>query len=91
MGTREDLKEFPCFVYQNGQFIEHTPEWWDANKMQLHHFIRRQQYKRNPDKYKNIQKLLLIPTQMHLDCHAYHSRFFDKWGIELKEVIYTRY
>lgn len=54
----------------------------------IHHYIRQQEYKRNPDKYKDTQKLFLIPRDMHSDIHSYNSKFKEKYGIELDKLIY---
>jgi hypothetical protein len=91
MIIKDDLKQFPVFKYENGKLIQiEPPEWWDNTKVECHHFIKKQIYNRNPAKYKNIQKLIFLPKQMHREADAYHSKFKEKYKIELTEVIYRR-
>ena len=58
---------------------------------QLHHFIKKQSYERNKKWYKEKgieQKLILLPTQCHIDLHNCISNFKEKWGIPRKELLY---
>lgn len=87
--TREDLKLFPVYEYCNREIKRMIPPVsWNNYLVELHHFVKRQVYNRNPEKYKDIQKLIFLPVDMHRDADNYHSRFKEKWGVELREVIY---
>lgn len=90
---KEDLNtqisKFPVFIYTNKKIIPcdkiKTKDDYNHYTHHLHHFVKEQQYYRNPEKYE--QKLILVPKEMHSDIHSYHSKFFDKWGVQLDEVI----
>lgn len=66
----------------------------------FHHFVKRQKVKRNPELNK-IQKLIYFPPinkcietidnklgNIHLEADAYHSKFEERWGIPLDDVVY---
>ena len=60
-------------------------------ELQYHHYIRQQWIRNHKEEFKKVehlQKLFLIPTEMHNDIHSRHSKFFQKWGYDLKEFIY---
>ena len=104
---KEDLntqiEKFPVWNYINKKLI---PAIWIKSKddynhftHELHHFVREQQYYRNPKKYENIQKLILLPKfiydkenekyrSIHADCHSYNKNFETYYGIKLDDIIY---
>lgn len=56
----------------------------------LHHFIKEQEYYKNPERYKGEQKLILLPKQLHADLHSAMSdtRFYNKWKVERDLLLY---
>lgn len=94
MGTAKDLFKYPVYKYINyGQFMRIYPESAVHNiwQWQVHHYIQQQWVKRNKLKFKEIehlQKLFVIPTQMHIDLHNSIRNFERKWGVKREELIY---
>lgn len=60
--------------------------------VEIHHYIREQMYYRYPERYNGMQKLILLPKQMHKDLHSAMSdvRFYDKWKIEKNKLLYRQ-
>ena len=89
--VKEELKIFPCFKFENGRLIEiPAPERWFG--VELHHYITTQWQQKNPEKFeqvKHLQKLIFLPPQMHKELHLRHRRFFEKYGIEIKELLFN--
>lgn len=103
--TQDDLKnaDIPKLMYdiKNRCLIK-----WDGLKRfgwSFHHFVKQQIFQRNPQKYKDIQKLIYLPTMvsrlnlkkgyeemlnMHAEADNNHSRFFERWGVKIESVIY---
>lgn len=92
MGSKKDVKKYPCYKYEGGQLIQIIPPSnWNIWELQAHHYIEQQFMKKNPKKYKEIeylQKIIFLSPEMHADLTNRHSNFFGKWGIELKELVY---
>lgn len=91
--TTKDLFKYPCFMYCNGEFVRIYPASasHDIFKWQVHHYISQGWVKRNKIAFKKIehlQKLYILPTQMHIDLHARHSKFKQKWGVDINELLY---
>lgn len=91
--TKKDIFKYPVFQYVNGRLVRIYPNNAFHNIFQLryHHFIEQQFVKRNPIKFKQIehlQKLFLIPVEMHMDIHNRHSKFLQKWGLPLSDFVY---
>lgn len=92
MTRREELEKFSesIYLYENRRLKKidlltlsgHT----FSEIHDVHHYVRQQEYNRNPDKYE--QKLIIMPRNMHADAHSYNRNFKNKWGIELDEVIW---
>ena len=87
---RSELSEFRCYIFQNGGLVEIPPpsNW---NGLHLHHFITTQWQQNNPEKFeqvKHLQKLIFLPPEMHMDLHARHSKFKEKYGIEISELLF---
>lgn len=90
MSTKEDLQIFPIYKLENGKLIEiEPPECWNMYLIECHHFVKRQQYKRNSDKYMHIQKLIFLTPECHRDLHARNRNFKQKYGIEIEKLLYT--
>ena len=85
-----DLAHYPCYVFDNGRLFRITrPQNW--HRLHLHHFITTQWQQKNPEKFievEHLQKLIFLPPQMHMELHAKHSRFKEKYGIEIKELLF---
>ena len=91
----EDIEKYPCYLVYNKKLIK--ADWITSTDSynhfvyQLHHFIKKQSYERNKKWYKEKgieQKLILLPTQCHIDLHNCISNFKEKWGIPRKELLY---
>lgn len=100
---KRDLKKFPKLMYdmQNRTLTD-----WDGverSDYRWHHFVKQQVYCRNPEQYKDIQKMIYLPTftsiwdnkmnclkmaNMHAEADNFHSKFKERWGVGLEEVIY---
>lgn len=87
---KRDLEQFPCYEVRNGRLVRiPTPPQWKW--VHLHHFIRTGWIKRNPDKWeqvKHLQKLIYMDPVMHIELHNKHSKFKEKYGIEIKELLF---
>lgn len=85
-----DLREFPCYKVSNGKLVRiPTPPYWKW--VHLHHYIRTTWIKWNPEKWvqvKHLQKLIYLEPIMHIELHNKHSRFKEKYGIEIKELLF---
>jgi len=98
MGTKEDLQKYPLFVYENGILKEIEPiDNWNNYKVQIHHYIAQQKWKRNEAKYKAMgleQKLFIIPIAMHEHLHntgikcLSDEQFYKQYGIRKDKLIY---
>lgn len=88
--VKKELLIYPMFMYENGRLkrIE-TPTKWDGYV--LHHYITTQWEQEHPKLYplvKHLQKLILLPAQMHIELHGRHSKFKEKYGIEIDELLF---
>ena len=94
MGTTKiDLFKYPVYKYVNGALCQVYVSSANHNifEVQVHHYIEQGWIKLNKLKFKEIehlQKLFIIPTEMHMDIHNRHSKFLQKWGIPIEEFIY---
>lgn len=89
--VKEELLKYPCYIYENGRLrrIE-TPRNWHG--YHLHHYITTQWQQNNPEKFKEVdhlQKLIFLPPQMHMELHAKHSKFKEKYGLEISELLFN--
>ncbi len=88
--VKQDLKEFPCYKIENGRLVQiPTPPCWMW--VHLHHYIRTGWISRNPDKWaqvKHLQKLIYLDPVMHSELHNKHSKFKEKYGIEIQELLF---
>ena len=88
--VKRDLSEFPCYRVEKGQLVRiPTPPMWMW--VHLHHYIRTGWIKRNPEKWeqvKHLQKLIYLEPVMHMELHSRHSKFYEKYGIEIKELLF---
>jgi len=69
--------------------IYSTKDYYHGN-FQLHHYIKKQEYYRYPERYKGMQKLILLTVEMHKDLHSAMSdaRFYNKWKVERDLLLY---
>lgn len=88
---KAELMKYPCYIYENGRLRRiNAPINWHG--YHLHHFITTQWQQNNPDKFKEVehlQKLIFLPPQMHMELHAKHSKFKEKYGMETSELLYA--
>lgn len=100
--TPTDLKDdtIPKFVYdlKSRKLIP-----WNGEKIfncSWHHTVKQQILERNPELRKFLKLICFPPINhcidtidgkkgdIHSEADAKHSRFFERWGIKLSEVIY---
>lgn len=99
----EDIKKYPIYVYRNRQLhrTERIKSTDDYNHYthNLHHFIPKQQYEKDPDWYieRGIeQKLILVPINMHEQIHNQavtnlsDDDFYGWYKIDRWELIFNR-
>lgn len=89
--VRKELEQYPFYMYTNGALVRTVkPGRWDKS-YQLHHFITTQWEQENPEKFVSVvhlQKLVLLPTQMHIDLHARVKNFKEKYGLDIQDVLF---
>ena len=91
----EQIDVFGVYVLFRGR-LEPVPvqsiDQYNHYDLDLHHYIKEQQYFRNPEKYKDMQKLILLPKEMHKDLHSAMSdeRFEAKWHINKDMLLYRQ-
>lgn len=88
---KEELEKYPCYEFKDGKLVRIPPPivWFGVH---LHHYIRTQWQQNNPDKFalvEHLQKLIFLPPQMHMELHARHSKFKEKYGIEIDELLFS--
>ena len=85
---KDDLKKYPIYVYDYGILKRiNRPLGW--NGYQMHHYIKQQKMRyEDYAKIEHLQKLFLLPQAMHIDLHNFIKNFKDKWGIDIKELLY---
>lgn len=94
MGTREDLKKYPCFLLVNRTLIAmNAPDNWSKD-FQIHHFVRQAIRKNSPDFYKRVehlQKLILMPAQINYDLETMgEDTFFKRYGVNKNDLVFSR-
>lgn len=85
-----DLVHYPCYEFKNGRLVRIAPpQNWHG--LHLHHYIKTSWIEKNPEKFievEHLQKLIFLPAQMHMELHAKHSKFKEKYGIEIQELLF---
>lgn len=88
--VKQELTKYPCFEFKNGRLVRIPPPlYWHG--VELHHYITTQWEQEHPEEFlqvEHLQKLIFLPVQMHKELHAKHSRFKEKYGIEIKELLF---
>lgn len=89
------LKDVDIYPLFNADLEPITkPEWWDSWDYNFHHYIKKQSYDRNKNWYieRGIeQKLIFLPTQMHLDVHNMSDNiFFDKYSVNRSDYLFNQ-
>lgn len=88
---KEELEKYPCYLYEDGKLKRISPpRQWTG--LHLHHYIRSQWIDNNPEKFaqiEHLQKLIFLPPQMHMELHARHSKFKEKYGLEIDELLFN--
>lgn len=89
--VKEELLKYPCYLFENGKLEKiQTPNCWHG--LHLHHFITTQWEQKNPKKFAQVahlQKLIFLPPDMHMDLHNKNRNFKEKYGIEIKELLFN--
>ena len=80
----KQIKEFGILVIYCRKLIkvddmETAKRFYGSQITQLHHYIKEQEYYMYPERYKGMQKLILIPKDLH---DALHSCISDKSFLE---------
>lgn len=93
MSTKEDLKKYPVYIYLDGNLIKlpKQEEYTKPFNYSVHHFVRTQYLRNHKDKETEllkIQKLFLLPNNMHADLHACSRSFEGKYGYKRSELLY---
>lgn len=80
---------YPVYQLLDGRLmrLQQVPRNYNRFHWQLHHYVKQQQVRRNPELDK-LQKLFFLPTQCHLDLHNCVRNFEEKWGITRQELLY---
>lgn len=99
----EDIKKYPVFVYGKKKIIRteriNSTEDYNHYTHNLHHYIPKQQYDKNPEWYVSRgieQKLILVPIAMHEQIHEQaisnldDDDFYGWYGIDRWELIFNR-
>ena len=94
MTIKDDLKRYPCFLFEFGTMRPiPAPECW-SKELQAHHFIPKSQEKTNPKFYKRVeslQKLIFMPARMHYNLHAMgEDTFYKRYGAEKHQLLFNR-
>lgn len=91
---REQIDTFNLYYIFRGNLEPVTVDFssFSNANIEIHHYIREQAYYRYPERYKGMQKLILLPKQMHKDLHCAMSdrRFYDKWKISRDKLLYRQ-
>lgn len=105
MTMNEDIKKYPIYEYYNMRYsgkdhigVSKTNRIKSTNDYNhythnLHHFVEEKYIKKHPElkeELEKIQKLILMPIDMNMDIDKRTRNFKERWGIELKEVVYIK-
>jgi hypothetical protein len=100
MGIKEDLQKYQLYVYENRKLIPIEPiDNYNKYYMQIHHFIKQQDYRRNKKWYDErgiVQKLFLIPIALHesIHCqgikHLTDNEFYAQYGVKRSDMLFNR-
>ena len=77
----KQIEEFGLYIAEYGRI---RPFCGDTRGYDKHHYIKEQQYYRYPERYKGMQKIILLKHDAHMDLHSAMSdaRFYTKHKIE---------
>ena len=92
----DDIKAFGVYDIK-GKFLKNikNTECYNHQLFQLHHFIKKQHYERNPMWFierKIKQRLILLPVKLHQSLHSGSSdkSFFELYGIGRWDLLFSR-
>ena len=94
MTIKEDLKKYPCFLFEFGTMRPiPAPECW-SSELQAHHFVQKSVEKTNPKFYKRVehlQKLIFMPARTHYNLHAMgEDTFLKRYGVKKHKLLFNR-
>lgn len=94
MSIKEDLKKYPCFLFELGTIRPiPAPECWSF-EIQAHHFIKQNVRKTNPKFYERVehlQKIIFMSAERHYNLHAMGAdTFFEEYGVEKHKLLFNR-
>ena len=94
MTMQEDISRYPVYVWEQNRLkpIPNLQHWESTH--QLHHFIKQNLRKTNKSFYErieNLQKLILLPRDMHYDLHAMgEDTFLKRYGVNKDDLVFSR-
>ena len=95
----DDLAKYPKFKLVKNQGLLSSDEietTKDYNHyfIQAHHFIEKTIRKNDPEFYarvEHLQKIIFVPPKVNYEIATLSDkRFFDEWGIDKAEVLFSR-
>lgn len=98
----DELSKWQVFklvqVHKNKWILEEAPEienikCYNHGVCEAHHFVKYQRWERNPQKYNELQKIIVMPKiiHQHLESPVYglsNEMFFNHYGIQKSELLY---
>ena len=71
----KQIKEFGIWVIYCRKLIkvddmDTAKRFYGSQITHLHHFIKEQEYYMYPERYQGMQKLILMPLDLHMDLHS---------------------
>ena len=96
----KQIKEFGIWVIYCRKLkkvddMETAKRFYGSQITHLHHYIKEQSYYKYPERYKGMQKLILMPSDLHMDLHSSMSdeRFLkaksnEQYKIERDVLLY---
>ena len=99
MTIKDDLKEFPVYLYRNKLLVQVDPiENWGCG-LQAHHYIKQQDWKRNRSWYEArgiSQKIIFVPVVLHEQIHytavknLNEADFESHYGYKRSDFLFKR-
>ena len=96
----KQIKEFGIWVIYCRKLIkvddmDTAKRFYGSQITHVHHYIKEQEYYMYPERYKGMQKLILMPLELHKDLHSSMSdeRFLkaksnERYKIERDVLLY---
>ena len=102
MTTKKDLQleNIPKFIFDLDSYQLKEYEGEIILGWGWHHTVKQQKLKRNPELYKHLKMIYMPPINKvyktldnkvgnpHNEADNFHSKYKQRWGVELEEVIW---